>query len=46
MALAPLIWQISPISPKTYVLRVHPKLEGKSLDLGKTSLGTCSLGVR
>jgi hypothetical protein len=36
IALAPLISQISPDSSKIKVLRVHPKSEGKSLDLEKT----------
>jgi hypothetical protein len=35
MALAHSIWWISPVSPKTQVLRVHPKSERKSLNLEK-----------
>jgi hypothetical protein len=43
IALAHLIWRVSPVSPKTYILWVHLKSEGKSLDLEKSSLRTCSL---
>jgi hypothetical protein len=43
MALAPSIWWISHVSPKTYTLRVHSKSDGKSLYLGKKLFGNLFL---
>jgi hypothetical protein len=43
IAVASLTWRISPEFTKTYIFWVHPKSEEKFFNLGKPSLGTCSL---